>query len=1519
MKKISYIFLLFLIIVLPLQQVLLAQNPTFRKSFNASLFDIPGGMVQANNGDYVFAGGGTQAVAICINSASVIQWAKRYNSGFVSQFNDIKKVSTGGYILCGGSSSSGAILTKLDVNGNCTWSRKYEFPAGGNANAYAVIETSDGGFLVGGSVSHFYNGTTYVDSSSALGFKVNSTGVLQWSKVWTLTNPIKADEHYINDVAESSDGYFFLGESADETGSYNSNGNLPRNALVIKTDKNGVTRFIRRWGGNTTSQGINAAITLTLGTNAGKILLGGYDDIHAFLVTLNGTGDTPGFSGFNRRINGSTLGYNYLLTDVLENPDGHYAILGTRIAFLAMALNTIIVKLNSSTNAIIFGRDYAPIGLSSLLPEGGIASDGGYFTCQYDQQMTGHNFNLLRTDASGNIGSSSTGCAPTNFTPGTSSYSPSLSTPTSLEYTSMTSSAITTTVSNFTPTEILHCITCVPPDAATTVTATPNPICSGQSTSITASGPSTGVYYNVYTASTGGTNLGTTPVSVSPTSTTTYYVETVSNTDPTCVSTTRTPVTVTVNPQATANAGPNQTICAGSTVTLAGTIGGSATSATWTGGGTFNPNATTLNAVYTPTPAQVTAGTATLTLTTNDPDGPCPAASSTMTITINAQPTVNAGPDQTICAGATVTLAGSYGSTATSATWSGGTGTYNPNNTTMSAVYTPSATEVTAGTVTLTLTTNNPAGPCNAVTDNMVITINAQPTVNAGPDQSICAGTSATLSGTFGSTATSATWSGGTGTFSPNNTTMNATYTPSASEISSGSVSLTLTTNNPAGPCTAQSDNMVITINPQPTANAIATTPICVGSSSTLTASGLSGSTYIWSHGAGNTAIVTVSPSTTTTYTVSVSDANNCGTATAQVTVEVVSEAVVNANPDTICKGTTYPIMANISNYASVLWSTSGTGSFSDATIANPIYTPSNSDNNNGSVVLTVTATGFSPCASATGTINLALVEPLPPLLTNSAIPVCANASTFTLTGTPAGGTFSGTGVANNQFNPATAGAGTHAITYTISDNHGCTNQTTDSITVWPLPFADAGSNQSICEGDSVSLTATGLHGSTFVWSHNLGDSAMVIVAPTVTTTYTVSVTDENNCGTATDNVVVTVVPQPVIIATNDSICAGNTYQTNVNITNYNTINWSSSGNGSFSSTSVLNPVYTPDNSDIASGQVVLTVTANGNSPCSNISTDITLTILPLPNIIFDSLSNICLNQSAILLNTATPSGGTYSGNGVVNNTFNPQSAGAGLHPITYTYTDNFGCTNTSTLPLTVMPLPVVNLLPFDNICVTETEVNIVGGTPQGGYYYGQNINNNIFNPAVAGAGTHNIYYVYQDANGCSDTASTTILVVPEVTLSSDVPDNTIYIDLGAIVNFTATPSNQGTYVFGIDSIDLQTSTSNVFASNTLESQNVVYVILNNACFDTLTIHVKPVPNAFIPFDYDGSNDVFMPYVDLTIVNRWGQELYKGNEGWDGTYNGVNVSPGTYFYLIRLKALAGEDKLITGTVTLIKK
>jgi len=99
-------------------------------------------------------------------------------------------------------------------------------------------------------------------------------------------------------------------------------------------------------------------------------------------------------------------------------------------------------------------------------------------------------------------------------------------------------------------------------------------------------------------------------------------------------------------------------------------------------------------------------------------------------------------------------------------------------------------------------------------------------------------------------------------------------------------------------------------------------------------------------------------------------------------------------------------------------------------------------------------------------------------------------------------------------------------------------------------------------------------------------------------------------------------------------------------------------------------------------------------------------------------------------------------------------------------------------------------------------------------------------------------------------------------------------------------------------------------------------VVFTNLCSntDSLTVKITQTPNAFTPFDGDGINDVFMKGVNLTILNRWGQKLYEGYEGWNGYYKGQQASPGTYFYIILIDDVKDQPPVkYTGSVTLIRK
>ena len=131
-----------------------------------------------------------------------------------------------------------------------------------------------------------------------------------------------------------------------------------------------------------------------------------------------------------------------------------------------------------------------------------------------------------------------------------------------------------------------------------------------------------------------------------------------------------------------------------------------------------------------------------------------------------------------------------------SGTWSGGAGTFNPGRSALGERdLHADRGEIAAGGVTLTLDTNDPAGPCGAVQRRRCGSRSTRPRSSTPVPTRSCAPSSpqVQLAGSVGGGATGGTWSGGAGSFSPRATALDARYTPSAAEITAGGVTLTLT------------------------------------------------------------------------------------------------------------------------------------------------------------------------------------------------------------------------------------------------------------------------------------------------------------------------------------------------------------------------------------------------------------------------------------------------------------------------------------------------------------------------------------------------------------------------------------------------------------------------------------------------------------------------------------------------------------------------------------------------------
>lgn len=103
---------------------------------------------------------------------------------------------------------------------------------------------------------------------------------------------------------------------------------------------------------------------------------------------------------------------------------------------------------------------------------------------------------------------------------------------------------------------------------------------------------------------------------------------------------------------------------------------------------------------------------------------------------------------------------------------------------------------------------------CGGAFVSVPVNVIQPPTANAGTNFTVCSETpSANISGSSTNYA-SVSWSGGSGTYSPNNTSLNFTYTPTAGEIASGSATLTMTSIALGGGCSNATSNITITYNP---------------------------------------------------------------------------------------------------------------------------------------------------------------------------------------------------------------------------------------------------------------------------------------------------------------------------------------------------------------------------------------------------------------------------------------------------------------------------------------------------------------------------------------------------------------------------------------------------------------------------------------------------------------------------------------------------------------------------------
>jgi len=452
----------------------------------------------------------------------------------------------------------------------------------------------------------------------------------------------------------------------------------------------------------------------------------------------------------------------------------------------------------------------------------------------------------------------------------------------------------------------------------------------------------------------------------------------------------------------------------------------------------------------------------------------------------------------------------------------------------------PSHVYTSAGTYTVSLIVTCAAG-CKDTVKNTV-TILPFPTVNAGPDVSVCQGSITTLCATVSSGTMTYVW-------------LPANQTTTCLSVNAITSTYTVTGTGPTG-CVASDMVNVAVVSPSVTATGGS---FCTNNPNCVTLNAVGGASYTWSPATALSSTtghaVVACPTITTTYTVVGTDSIYGCTYSKVATVIAYTPPTVSAGPiSTYCPGQSPIHLTSSSNPAgsSYVWSPS-TG-LSNPNISNPTATPPSS------TTYSVTITSVNGC---TNTASVAITVGVIPVITTSpAVTICHGQTTTMLTASsnPANVSYSwspttGLGNSTNQNTSADPATST-TYTVTVTTTLGCTSSATVPVTVGTVPNVTAGPISTICLGKTtVNLFANANPpGASYAWTPSAGLSCTTCsnpnASPSFSSTYSVTVTTALGC-TAVATVPISVGTIPVVSASaSTSICTGDSAQLNSNPNN---------------------------------------------------------------------------------------------------------------------------------------------------------------------------------------------------------------------------------------------------------------------------------------------------------------------------------------------------------------------------------
>ncbi len=533
----------------------------------------------------------------------------------------------------------------------------------------------------------------------------------------------------------------------------------------------------------------------------------------------------------------------------------------------------------------------------------------------------------------------------------------------------------------------------------------------------------------------------------------------------------------------------------------------------------------------------------------------------------------------------------------------------------------------------------------------------------------------------------------------------------------------------------------------------------------TNTSPAASGVTYTWNFGNGSGSSV-AAPSATYTYP-GVYAAKLYGTTIEGCIDSAVKNITINGpsgsfayTPQVGCGPLTVTFTANTTNASSLIWDMNN-GSTQTTTAGSLVYTYTQSGKFLPKLILSDNASCLTPLLG----MDTIRVDSLNSGFTFTPTTLCDTGTVYftdtvynSLTPVISRSWNFGDGGTSTAHNPTHkyTSPGTYIIRLVMT-NTSCTDTTTDTIVVHPLPNVTATGGQTVCQGStaSISLQATGALN--YSWAPATGLSCTgcanpTLTPPSVTTTYVVTGTNTLGC-TDTARVLITVNPKPVISAGNNvAICVGGF--TTLQGTGGVSYNWSPAAG--LSCTSCASPIATPT---ATTTYKVIGTNANG---CSD-SAFVTVTVNPLPVINAGTAQTICLGNTVQLQasGAATYTWSPTAGLSCIA-CANPTASPVTTTTYTVTGVSIAGCVGSSQVTVNVNPLPNVSAGPGVSMCqgfpvsLQATGATSYVWTPAAGLSCTA-----CANPTANPATTATYTVTGTDANGCKQNANVTVTVNP--------------------------------------------------------------------------------------------------------------------------------------------------------------